>query len=113
MKNLILASVALLLLCGCYTKYDDTRAAATLQLPPYTETGAQTFGCLANGKVWANFGATIIHPAEGIGSRADTNKVRAFIQWPSQGIRTDTVFMIAAIFSLVIKGTTERQEYMS
>ncbi|HWD88996.1 MAG TPA: hypothetical protein VG367_12765 [Mucilaginibacter sp.] len=113
MKNLILTTAVLLLLCGCYSKYDDTRASVTLQVPPYTETGAQTFGCLVNGKVWANFGATIIHPAEGIGSRADTNKVRVTIQWPEQGISNDTAFSVSATYSLIKKGKTERQEYMS
>jgi len=111
MKNLIVSAFALLLLSGCYSKYDDTRAAATLQLPPYTETGANTFGCLLNGVVWANFGATIVHPAEGFGSGADTNKVRAHIQWPVYS-QTDTTFSVSATYSLVKKGKTERQEYI-
>ena len=111
MKNLMLCAFALLLLSGCYTKYDDTRAAAVLQVPPYSETGANTFGCLVNGAVWANFGATIVHPAESLGSGADTNKVMSSISGPSQ-LSADTMFYIRATYSLDKKGKTLRQEYM-
>lgn len=112
MKNLTLCALALLLLPGCNSHYDDTRAAKTLQVPPYTETGAQTFGCLVNGKVWANFGATILHPSEGLGSQADTNKVMSNIDGPYPQ-EADTTFVVWATYSLVKNGKTERQERMT
>jgi hypothetical protein len=54
MKNLILAAL-LPLLCGLWAcRKDDTPFQPTdyTVLPPATQTGANTFGCLVNGEVW-------------------------------------------------------------
>ncbi|MBC6699972.1 DUF6252 family protein [Hymenobacter puniceus] len=50
--------VALLLLSQC-SKCKDNDPAPEAQLPPATQTGANTFGCLVNGQPWTpqgNFG---------------------------------------------------------
>jgi hypothetical protein len=51
MKNIILAAVVLfsIQVFNSSCKKDKT---ATEQLPPITQTGANTFGCLINGNVW-------------------------------------------------------------
>jgi len=54
-KTLVLYSF-IMLMSHCKDTYDNTKAAADLQVPPFTETGANTFGCLVNGEPWANFG---------------------------------------------------------
>ena len=40
-----------LLVAGCQKK-DPTPADPAAQLPPATQTGAKTFGCLVNGQPW-------------------------------------------------------------
>lgn len=112
MKNLILSAFTLLLITGC-NKYDDTAAATKLQVPPYTEKGANTFGCLVNGAVWANFGAVVFHPAESIGGEeVDTSKVISRIERPfTPG--ADTLFYVHATYSLVKKGKELKDENMS
>jgi hypothetical protein len=55
MKQLLLPALGLLLLTQC--KKDEPDLAS--QLPPATQTGANTFGCLLNGQPWTptyNFG---------------------------------------------------------
>lgn len=47
MKYLLLV-IPLALLLGC----KKTSPAPADQLPPATQTGANTFGCLLNGQVW-------------------------------------------------------------
>lgn len=54
-KTLVLYSF-ILVMSHCKDTYDNTKAAADLQVPQFTETGANTFGCLVNGEPWANFG---------------------------------------------------------
>lgn len=49
MKYLIIA-VSLLILCAASCK--KNKGSKEDQLPPITQTGANTFGCLINGKVW-------------------------------------------------------------
>jgi hypothetical protein len=115
MKNLILSTFALLLMVGC-NKYDDTGAAKLLQVPPYTETGANTFGCLLNGTVWANFGAYVSNGhLFGTKSGPSPSEVTSYIT--SLGPNTfntgaDTVFSAGAQYSLVKKGTELRDENM-
>jgi hypothetical protein len=111
-KTLIPCAFAVLLITGCY-KYDDTAAAARLQIPPYTETGANTFGCLEDGTVWANFGAVVFHRAESIGGEeVDSSKVISQIERPfTPG--ADTIFYVRATYSLVKKGKELRDENMS
>ena len=48
MNKLVLLTLPLALLLGC--KKDDPDPAS--QLPPATQTGANTFGCLLNGQPW-------------------------------------------------------------
>jgi hypothetical protein len=115
MKNLILSALALLAITGC-NKYDDTGAAKLLQIPPYTETGANTFGCLLNGQVWANFGD--YDPSGhlfGTASGPSPEKVGSWISFfGPNGLNTgsDTVFSVGAGYSLVKKGTEKRFETM-
>ena len=54
-KQLLLPMLSLLLLsrCGLFNKKDPEP-----QLPPATQTGANTFGCLVNGEVWLPEGRT-------------------------------------------------------
>ena len=42
----------LLLICFCLAQCKKTSSAQEDQLPPATQTGANTFGCLVNGKVY-------------------------------------------------------------
>ncbi len=109
MKNLILCAFGLLVITGC-AKYDDTQAAKNLQVPPYTETGANTFGCLMNGTIWANFGAYVsqsgvfTHPTS-------PSKVNSSIYY--RGSPGDTLFTVGAQYSLVKNGRELRIENMS
>ena len=109
MKNLILCAFGLLVITGC-AKYDDTQAAKNLQVPPYTETGANTFGCLMNGSVWANFGAFVsqggifTHPT----SPSKVNSSIFYLAPPA-----DTLFVVGAQYSLVKNGIELREENMS
>jgi len=53
MKTKLLLYSALLLLTQCSKcKNDPTPADPASQLPPATQTGAGTFGCLVNGQPW-------------------------------------------------------------
>lgn len=52
MKNIIVIAT-LMLLCAASCKKDK---ASEDQLPPATQTGANTFGCLVNGKVFVSKG---------------------------------------------------------
>jgi hypothetical protein len=79
MKYFISCAFIAALLIGC-KKYDDTVEASHLQVPPYTETGANTFGCLINGAPWANFGYFVMHNELG-GQHVDTNKVHSSIDF--------------------------------
>ena len=54
MKNTIIITT-LMLLCAASCKKDKANED---QLPPATQTGANTFGCLVNGKVWIPKGFT-------------------------------------------------------
>ncbi len=51
MKHTLLPALALLLLTQCH-KADPAPAQPEDQLPPATQTGAHTFGCLLNGQPW-------------------------------------------------------------
>lgn len=109
MKNLVLCAVALVMMTGC-RKYSNTLEAAKLQVPAYTETGKNTFGCLVNGAPWANFGETLMRGELGTTS-ADTNKVVSYIEifYPS----TDTTLVISGILSVLKNSKALRQEYMA
>ena len=50
MKQFLLPALALLLLTQCQKEQADPDPAS--QLPPATQTGANTFGCLVNGQPW-------------------------------------------------------------
>jgi hypothetical protein len=109
MKNLIALSL-ILALCACNT-YDDTAAFKHLEVPPYTETGANTFGCLINGAVWANFGEDNVKSLEPLGGRhLVPNKVGSHVFW--DGSRMDSLFSLSAGFTLSKHGTVLRQEDM-
>jgi hypothetical protein len=109
MKNLIVLSF-MLLLSAC-SGYDDTAAFKHLELPPYTETGANTFGCLVNGAVWANFGESYVKTELSTGrGRLVANKVRSSVYWNVLGM--DSVFSVSAALSVLKDGTEIREEYM-
>ena len=50
MKQFLLPTLTLLLLTQCQKEKADPDPAS--QLPPATQTGANTFGCLVNGQAW-------------------------------------------------------------
>ena len=52
MKNLLLAFAMLLMVSNCNKNDDDQPTNPIDQLPPATQTGAQTFGCLINGEAF-------------------------------------------------------------
>lgn len=52
MKNLYLLLTLTLILSCCNKKDDDPTLPPILQLPPETQTGANTAGCLLNGQVF-------------------------------------------------------------
>ena len=45
-----------LLLALCLTSCEKNPFVPGTELPPETTTGANTFGCLVNGKIWRNGG---------------------------------------------------------
>lgn len=105
MKKLFLYSF-ILLLSEC-NKYDDTVAASHLQLPPFTETGANTFGCLINGEVWANFGETYIH--EELSGQLIPNVVRS--GFSTNG--SDSTFSISGTYTLSKLGTVLKESTLN
>ena len=109
MKNLILCAFGLLVITGC-AKYDDTQAAKNLQVPPYTETGANTFGCLMDGTVWANFGAYV---SQGGVFTHPTSPSKVNSSFFYTGTAADTLFTVGAQYSLVKNGYELREETMS
>ena len=106
MKKLLLYGV-IMMLSQC-NKYDDTKQAANLQVPPLTETGANTFGCLINGEVWANFGETYVH--EELGGQLAPNRVRSSFFADTAG---DSTFFITGTYTLSRKGTALKETTMS
>ncbi|MBQ0767738.1 MAG: hypothetical protein KBT58_00490, partial [Bizionia sp.] len=50
MKNLLLAFALLLIVSNCNKNDDDQPTNPIDQLPPATQTGANTFGCLLDGE---------------------------------------------------------------
>ncbi len=53
MKNLLLLFTALFILTSCDKDKDDDKPTNPIdQLPPVTQTGANTFGCLLDGEVF-------------------------------------------------------------
>jgi len=107
MKNLIILSF-ILVLSAC-NGYDDTAAYKHLEVPPYTETGANTFGCLINGTVWADFGEDNVKSRELFGgSHLIPNKVGSNVFWDVS--RKDSLFVVSAAFTLSKDGTVLRQE---
>jgi hypothetical protein len=105
MKKLIFYSFVLLL-SQC-NKYDDTVAASHLQVPPFTETGANTFGCLINGEVWANFGETYVH--EELGGQLTPNVVRSGFYFDA----SDSIFSVGGRYTLSKNGTVLKESGMS
>jgi hypothetical protein len=106
MKKLVLYSV-ILMLSQC-NKYDDTQQAASLEVPPLTETGANTFGCLVNGVVWANFGETYFH--EELGGQLLPNLVRSGFYTDTAG---DSTFTISGRYTLSKKGTVLKESSLN
>jgi hypothetical protein len=52
MKKATLLSAAFILFAVCFFLFACKKHTPELQLPPITETGANTFACKVNGKVW-------------------------------------------------------------
>jgi hypothetical protein len=105
----ILAVFAMITLMSQCNKYDNTIEAKKLKVPDYTETGANTFGCLVNGAPWENFGETWVNPGESFG-HLDSNKVRARIFYDPTA--QDSVFSVSASLTVSKQGTAIREEFM-
>lgn len=103
----ILALFAIIAMTSKCNTYDNTLAAARLQLPGYTETGANTFGCLVNGETWTNFGQSWIKGSV-FGGHLDTNRIRSYINYKS-----DTVFFISGELTISKDGSSTRDEGLS
>jgi hypothetical protein len=100
---------AFVLLMGhCKDTYDNTKPYADLQVPAFTETGANTFGCLVNGKAWANFGGRWDQGELGYGSVVP-NKV---IANPTIDSGVNVVF-ITATLSVSSAGMVTKQQQMT
>lgn len=65
MKTLTIFIFSLLLFTNC-NRDNDTQADNSQKLPPETQTGANTFGCMINGRLF--------YPRDGIGDVMGTNK---------------------------------------
>lgn len=75
MKNLFFILIAFLLI-GCRDSSEDSH-----QLPPETQTGANTFGCLVNGRLF--------YPRDGIGDVMGTNKALKWFAGSSSSYKYD------------------------
>ncbi len=73
-RNQILHLILLPLLCVCMSSCDsDTPIFGPgNELPPETTTGANTFGCLVNSKVWTNGGIPFPYASLGIVEMSDS-----------------------------------------
>ena len=112
MKKLILYSF-ILAMANC-NKYDDTAPASHLQVPPFTETGANTFGCLINGQVWANFGESYVKPGEdilGLGGKWEPNLVKASISFDNTA--NDSTFFLAGTYTLAKNGNVVKESWLN
>jgi hypothetical protein len=69
MKNLIILISFALLLIGC-SRNNETETDNTPKLPPETQTGANTFGCMVNGRLF--------YPRDGVGDVMGTAKAINF-----------------------------------
>jgi hypothetical protein len=106
-KKLVLYSFVLLM-GHCQDTYDNSKAAANLQVPPFTETGANTFGCLVNGQAWANFGGSWDKSELGFGNVV-YNKVTTVLTADS-GVN---VVSISARLTVSTAGTITKEESMT
>jgi|SRR6185437_8529512 len=106
----LLSIFGLITLMSQCNKYDNTIAAKKIAVPDYTETGANTFGCLVNGAPWENFGETWVNPGESFG-HLDSNKVRASFYYDSSA--HDSVFSVSAMLTVSKQGNAIREEIMS
>lgn len=91
----------------CKDTYDNTKPYADLQVPAFTETGANTFGCLVNGQAWANFGGEY-QSQLGIGGIV-YNKVKAGVTGDSAIV----VIYMSARLTVSSNGTTTKDETMT
>ena len=62
MRHFLLLLTSLFLLATACTKEDDGPADPLDELPPATQVGANTFGCLINGEPWYNRGGSFNRP---------------------------------------------------
>jgi hypothetical protein len=95
----------ILLMSHCKDTYDNT--GVTVQVPPFTETGANTFGCLVNGQAWANFGEVWRQAL--LGGNLVPNKATG-VQTVDSGV---FVLSISARLTVSKNGVTTRQEMMT
>jgi len=104
-KKLVLYSF-ILLMSHCNDTFDNSLAAANLQVPPFTETGANTFGCLVNGQAWANFGGQKYKSELGGYGNVVYNKVTTHSSIDS-GVN---VVSISAELTVSTAGTTTKEQ---
>jgi hypothetical protein len=107
-KKLVFYSF-ILLMSHCNDTYDNSLAAANLQVPPFTETGANTFGCLVNGQAWANFGGQKYKSELAGYGNVVYNKVTTF-SIADSGIN---VVSIIARLTVSTAGTTTKDQWMT
>ena len=62
MRIFFIISLFLFLTAACTKTDDDAPAGPLDELPPATQTGANTFGCLINGEPWYNRGGQFNDP---------------------------------------------------
>ena len=86
---------------GCYylasvKKYDNTNEAQNIKVPPYTETGANTFGAFINGNPWTNLGKTYVSGE--LGGYYEDNIVRANLEkaYPTN----DSIFTVSGVLTI-------------
>lgn len=65
---------------SCEEEYDNASEFANAQLPPYSETGANTLGCQLGTQTWTVLGATEIPPRNEGGRTWMTNLANSYLE---------------------------------
>jgi hypothetical protein len=106
MKHLKILGIMLIAytLNGCdFLKATNQNPAADLtKLPPETQEGKNTFGCLVNGKVWRNQGFVNIYSSNLIVSKTESLTIAAtkVTQETTQGINISAIVNDLGIYRL-------------
>lgn len=111
MQNFLIISLSILLMSynGCKTpQHDNTDQEQNITLPAYSETGANTFGCLHDGKIFTVFGLTKE-------VKLLTNYVDNIVTAGTYQVygTTDTAFTISGSLGIIQNNEQIRSEGMS